>query len=77
MTMWWREHLRIEFEGMLLILSNDEIKMGDTYVTERNTGPKLLTCRSVNKEYGFIVPAEDAYPYDIGECRKVIEFREI
>ncbi len=57
----------------LTLLPNEEIKPGDLYLAERHTGPKLLTCRVVDKEHGWIGAVEKAYPYDIHECFKVKE----
>jgi len=48
-----------------------KIKPGDLYFAGRNTGPHLLTCKYVSSD-NFIVPVEAAYPFDIGECAKVI-----
>ena len=67
----WREELRVEIEGLQFRLSDDEIKPGNLYVAERNTGPVLLECRKVDEENGYIVPIS-GYPFDIWECRKVI-----
>ena len=54
-----------------LKVSYDPIQPGDTYLAERNTGPKLLTCEAVN-ERGWIRPVEMEYSYDTWECIKVI-----
>jgi len=48
-----------------------EIREGDLYIGERNTGPHLLIAREV--KMGSVFPKENAYPYDIGECVKVVE----
>ena len=53
------------------LLPNEEIKPGDLYLAERHTGSKLLTCRVVNKENGWVGAVEKSYPYDINECFKV------
>lgn len=57
-----------------------EIRKGDLYIAERNTGPKLLTAAEVIKPgegpngYGnWIMPTCTAYSYDIPECVKVVE----
>jgi hypothetical protein len=47
------------------------IEPGDTYIAERNTGLKLLTCRENVRDQGFIVATEWAYAYDTGECIKI------
>ena len=50
-------------------LDNEEIKPGDLYLAERNTGPQLLTCREVKDNY--IIPVEMAYCYDVWECMRI------
>jgi hypothetical protein len=72
----WVKNLEVEIEGLKLKLCKDEIKPGDMYVAERNSGPKLLECEKVVEDQGYIVPKMNAdgkveYPYDIWECRKV------
>ena len=52
-------------------ISDEEIKPGDTYMAQRNTGPHLLTCRKIVD--GYIVPTENAYFFDLSECVKVID----
>lgn len=55
----------------LYILSDEEIKEGDWYIGERNTGPQLLQCKEIKE--GMVIPTESSkYPYNIGECKKVI-----
>lgn len=75
-----REERVIEFEGMWLRYEGEweSLAPGDTYVAERNGGPKLLTVRSVaetlGEEHQFsgaVFPVEMAYPYDLHECVKV------
>jgi len=58
------------FEGLLLTMSDEEIKAGDTYVAGRNTGPHLFTAREIKNE--CIFPRELGYAFDVGESRKVI-----
>ncbi len=65
------EKLKERAEELGLEVSDDPIQPGDLYLAERNTGPKLLTCRSVNTR-GWIVPVENAYCFDTWECAKVI-----
>lgn len=48
-----------------------DLEPGDLYVAERNTGPQLLTCKTLGR--GWIHPEELAYSYDLHECRKVVE----
>lgn len=52
-------------------VSDDPIQPGDTYLAERNTGPHLLTCESVN-ERNWIKAVEMAYSYDTWECIKIV-----
>jgi len=60
-----------EVEGVKFLCStNEEINSGDIYIAEKNTGPKLLTCKK--RELTFIVPVENAYCFDICDCMKVI-----
>lgn len=49
-----------------------DIQPGDQYIAERNTGPKLLTCKYVDPR-NWIVPTNtpSAYSYDVWECFKV------
>lgn len=60
-----------------LVVSSDPIRPGDTYLAERNDGPKLLTCNKViNNSLGepsYVVPEENAYCYDVWECVKIVE----
>ena len=58
-------------EGVPFRLLGGEIAPGDTYIAERNVGLRLLTCKENNHERGWIVPVENAYPYDTGECIKI------
>jgi hypothetical protein len=62
----------VDLGGILVKMDDGEIKPGDLYVAERNTGPKLLTCREVNVEGGWIEPTTfPDYSYDTNECVKV------
>lgn len=74
----WEYSDTIEFEGEKLKLSDkkNDIEPGDVYIAGRNTGPHLLTCRSVSS-LGFIVPEENQYPFDIYECRKVLSIESL
>lgn len=63
----------IDIEGIKLKMDDGEIKTGDLYVAERNAGPKLLTAKRIDLKIGCIFPTCDAYPYDLGECVKVVE----
>lgn len=61
---------QVEFEGLILVYSPDEIAPGDVYLAQRNTGPKLLTCAFV--KMGAVFPEETDYPYDLHECARVV-----
>jgi hypothetical protein len=57
-----------------------EIKKGDLYIGERNTGPKLLMAEKIvgpgegpGGYGGWIKPTSTDYSYDIDECVRVIE----
>ena len=62
----------IDFQGIMLKKVYGEIAPGDLYVAERNTGPHLLTCRTVDKR-GWINPSTMHYAFNTGECVKVEE----
>lgn len=66
----WMTGSSFEFEGTTLLLSDEPIRVGDTYIAGRNTGPHLLTCRSVHET--FICSVENAYAFDTCECRKIV-----
>lgn len=51
---------------------SDPIEPGDMYLAGRNTGIKLLTCRTVDPR-GWIGPTTRDYPFDTWECVKVVE----
>jgi len=61
----------VDFEGVGFRAVEGELAPGDTYIAERNTGPKLLTVKYVNDEEGYVVPVETAYVFDTWECVKV------
>ena len=69
----------IDFEGIMLKRAEGEIKQGDLYIAERNTGPKLLTAREIVMAacgccVSHIHPVDfPAYSFDGGECVKVCE----
>lgn len=55
-----------------------EVRPGDLYVAERNTGAHLLTCKSVSTKpgTGWVNPENGGttcYPFDLGECIRVRE----
>jgi len=47
------------------------IKPGDLYFAVKNTGVKLLTCKSNNGS--FVVPIENNYWYNLCDCVRIIE----
>ena len=53
-----------------IMLGDGEVKAGDTYIAERNTGPVLLQAEAIRD--GWIRPTTMEYSYDVGECVKVI-----
>jgi len=62
----------LDLEGAKITVDySQEIKPGDTYIAQRNTGLKLLTCEYVHSNH-WIAPKENAYAYDTWECGKVI-----
>jgi len=64
----------IDIEGIKLKMDDGDIKPGDLYVAERNSGPKLLTAKKVDLQVGCIFPTTwDAYAFDLYECVKVCE----
>jgi hypothetical protein len=66
----------LELSGIRPRKRTGEIQPGDLYVGERNTGPKLLTCKEVRFAAGvpdFVVPTTANYAYDWSECVRVEE----
>jgi len=65
--------VEIDFEGVKIRKVGDwqDLKPGDTYIAERNTGPKLLTVREVDLASACIYAKEPAYAFDLGEVRKI------
>lgn len=60
-----------EIDGIRFRLLDGSITTGDTYLAERRNGVKLLTCSRNEEASGYIVPQENAYIYDTGECIKI------
>jgi hypothetical protein len=60
-------------EGLMVRKAKGEIQVGDLYVGERNTGPKLLTAHVIDKELQCMHPTCTSYSYDLWECVKVEE----
>ncbi len=63
----------LNLDGILLKMDEDEIREGDLYVAERNTGPKLLVAKKVDRDRGWIEPTSTDYSFDLHECVKVCE----
>lgn len=61
----------LDLDGILLKMDEGEIRAGDLYIAERNTGPKLLTAKKVDR--GWIEPTTIDYSFDLHECVKVCE----
>jgi len=59
--------------GILVKIDEGDLKDGDLYVAERNTGPHLLTARFVDHTRGCVFPTTIDYPFDLYECIKVCE----
>lgn len=72
-----REKQVIELCGSKFRMIPGEIKPGDWYIAERNTGPHLLVCDSISPGYdsrgGWINPTSLDYNFDINECVRVEE----
>lgn len=63
----------VEINGKSYRRIDGDIENGDLYFAERNTGPKILTARNVNRDQSWIVPNEPGYVYDIHECIRIEE----
>ena len=63
----------VNLDGLRFRIAKGEIKVGDLYIAERNTGPKLLTAKFINIESGWIGATTHDYPFNIDECVKVEE----
>lgn len=75
-----RKKGKVVFEGVTLLYAGEWplLKEGDTYIAERNDGPKLLTVARIDKVpekfnqwSGEIFPQEKDEPYSLHECIKV------
>lgn len=62
-----------EFEGIPFKVtgSGEDINPGDTYLAERNSGVRLLTCKENDLRKKWIVPEENAYLFDTWECVRI------
>ena len=68
----------IDIEGLKLEMDEGEIKAGDLYIGERNTGPHFLTAKEVVMTddgccISYIHATTPDYSYDGYECVKVRE----
>jgi hypothetical protein len=68
----------VDLYGIKFVMDNGEIKHGDLYIAERNTGPKLLTAKEVimtvdGSCINFIHATTTDYSFDGHECVKVRE----
>ena len=62
----------VSVQGFRVRSLNRPLRVNDHYVGERNTGPKLLTCRAIHPIECWVYPAEAyAYAYDLHECEAV------
>ncbi len=60
-------------EQLGLSVSEDPIAVGDTYLAENNSGPKILKCAEVHPRGWFratVFPR--AYSYNTGDCIKIV-----
>ena len=61
----------VEIEGVSFVMDGTgEVQIGDAYIAERNSGPKLLIAKELDHR-GWIVPTEIGYCFDDWECVKV------
>lgn len=75
-----RKKGKVEFEGVTLMYGGEWplLRPGDTYIAERDEGPKLLTVDKIEKTQGkydqwsgAVFPQENEHAYDLHECVKV------
>lgn len=66
----------VEIEGLTLEIANRPPIGGQLYVAERNVGKELLTAKEVDEVNRWVIPVENAYVYDLAECKAVIGFIE-
>lgn len=61
----------VEIEGVSFVIDGTgEVQIGDAYIAERNSGPKLLIAKELDHR-GWIVPTEIGYCFDEWDCVKV------
>ena len=63
----------VDLGGILFEMDEGDIKPGDLYIAERNTGPKLLEAREISEEGFCIHPTSMDYSFNTNECVKVRE----
>ena len=68
-----RRGAAVDMGGLFFEMDEGEIKAGDLYIAERNTGPHLLMAREVREDPGWVHSTFTASSVDIGECVKVRE----
>lgn len=75
MTQWRQQIEQAATDLNVVALFGQPIFEGDMYLACRNTGPHLLTAKTIfpRGRGGYIVPVENAYYFDIWECVKVVE----
>ncbi len=65
-----REGKVVDLDGVLLVMDDGELAPGDTYIGARNT-VDVYTCRSINREQGWVNSEGRGYSFDTWECVKV------
>lgn len=73
--------MEIEYEGMIVVTEDFSVEVtgilpAESYMAKRNTGWQLLTCLQVSPK-GYVIPKENAYPYDLWECFKVKTIKDL
>ena len=66
----------VNLDGIKFVMDEGDLRPGDLYIAERNTGPKFLTVERVvmyGDSIDYVVPTTNDYGYDGGECVKVKE----
>lgn len=57
----------VEFQGMTLIPTGEELAVGVDYYAARNTG-QFFTVKSIDHENGWVYPVGFGYPFNTYEC---------
>jgi hypothetical protein len=65
----------IDLGGIKFRMAVGDLKSGDLYVAERNSGPRLLTLKKIEGDFigALAIPTTPEYPYCVWECVKVEE----